>query len=84
MRIAGIILAAGIALTAYVGHVHATKNVLSELQSLRAEGAGLRLELNSIRGEYDRLTGPAEIRQAARQLGLVDNTTFGEPVTLNN
>src|SRR5690606_23172271 len=62
LKIAGIILGVGVAVTAYVGHVQATQDVLSGLQTLRAEGASLRLELNSIRGEYDRLTGPAEIR----------------------
>lgn len=83
-RIALIILLVGASVTAYVGHVHATQGVLGELQSLRAEGSSLRLEFNSIRGEYDRLTGPAAIRHAARDLGLVENTTFGEPLIIED
>jgi hypothetical protein len=83
-RIALIILLVGASVTAYVGHVHATQGVLGELQSLKAEGASLRLELNSIRGEYDRLTGPAAIRHQARDLGLVENTIFGEPLIIRD
>ncbi len=82
-RIALLILVAAVMVTAYVGHVHATQGVLQELEDLRAERAGLRLEYNSVKGEYDRVTGPAEIRRQAREIGLTETTRFGPPVSID-
>jgi cell division protein FtsL len=79
-RIALLILVVAVAVTGYVGHVHATQGVLQSLEELRMEGAALRLEYNSVKGEYDRLTGPAAIRKQARELGLSETTTYGQPI----
>lgn len=83
-RIALLILAAALAVTAYVGHVHATQAVAESVETLRTEQAALRLEYNRVKGEYDRLTGPARIRSQARDLGFVEATRFGPTVVVDS
>ena len=82
-RIALMILVVAVMFTAYVGHVHATQSVLQSLEELRTEGAALRLEYNSVKGEYDRITGPAAIRLQARELGLTESTRYGPSITID-
>lgn len=82
-RIALMILVGAVTVTAYVGHVHATQAVLDELDQLRIERAALRLEYNSVKGDYDRLTGPAEIRRLAREQGMVETTSYGARIRVD-
>lgn len=83
-RIALMILIAAVAVTAYVGHVHATQQTLRQMHELRTENAALRLEYGSVKGEYDRMTGPAAIRSQARDLGMIETTSYGETLTVEN
>jgi len=83
-RIALMILIGAVAVTAYVGHVHATQGTLRQMHQLRTENAALRLEYGSVKGEYDRMTGPAVIRRQARELGLIETTSYGETLTVEN
>jgi cell division protein FtsL len=68
------------AFTLYVGHVHSTDDLLSEVQRLRRENHQLHLKYNRLKGEYDRLTGPVEIRRRARALGFIDGGVPGRTV----
>ncbi|NNE35279.1 MAG: hypothetical protein HKN13_08590 [Rhodothermales bacterium] len=62
-----------VAFTLYIGNVHATQNELARLQSLQSENSQLRMKLNRVKGEYDRMTGPAQIYDRARAIGLVES-----------
>lgn len=66
----------------YVGHVHATQQVLDELQQLRRENMELHLRYNRVKGEFDRATGPGVIYQRAEALGLKPGVPRHPQVTL--
>jgi len=68
------------AFTLYIGHVHSTDDLLSDVQRLRRENHQLHLKYNRLKGEFDRLTGPAEIRRRARALGFEDGGILGTTV----
>jgi len=70
------------AFTLYVGHVHSTDDLLSDVQRLRRENHRLHLKYNRLKGEFDRITGPAEIRQRARALGFVEGGVHGVAVAV--
>lgn len=75
-------LAAAAALTLYVGHVHATRALLADVQTVQRTNLRLHLKVNRLKGEYDRQTGPAVIRPRARALGLVEDYHFGPTIRL--
>lgn len=79
--LAFLILIAG-AFTFYVGHVHATQNLLANLQQTRAENHELHLKYNRLKGAYDRMTGPSLIYERARELGLEESMTYGPVLTM--
>jgi hypothetical protein len=68
------------AFTMYVGHVHATKDLLGEVQKVRAENQRLHLKRNRLKGEFARKVSPSVIHERARQLGLRESVTYGPPV----
>ncbi|NND70921.1 MAG: hypothetical protein HKN43_05025 [Rhodothermales bacterium] len=76
-----IILAAGF--TAYVGHVHATQELLATVQDMREENMRLHLKHNRIKGQYDKLTGPETIHRRAQELGLREGFAFGNEVIID-
>jgi hypothetical protein len=76
VRIAVLIFVVASVFTLYIGHVHSTQNILAKLQTLQTHGDQLKLELNSVKGEYDRLTGPAVINRRATLIGLVPGSQF--------
>jgi hypothetical protein len=65
----------------YVGHVHATQQVLNEVQQLRRENMTLHLRYNRVKGEFDRATGPGVIYQRAEALGLKPGIPYRPLVT---
>lgn len=70
------------AFTLYVGHVHATRSLLNEVQELRAENKRLHLKRNRLKGKYARKTRPDVIYKRARELGLRASVTYGPPVSI--
>lgn len=80
VRFALIVLALAAAFTAYVGHVHATQDVLARVQEARRTNQTLHLKHNRLKGEFDRATGPAVIHERARALGLEESLAYGPPI----
>lgn len=77
-----LLFAVATAFTLYVGHVHATSNLLNRLQEARAENRQLYLQHNRLQGEFDRRTGPSVIYERARDMGLRASVSYGPPVTI--
>jgi len=82
VRFAIVVLLLAGAFTLYVGHVHATQDVLSEVQELRTENKRLHLKRNRLEGKFARKTSPAVIYERARELGLRASVTYGPPVSI--
>lgn len=82
IRFAAVVLLLAAAFTLYVGHVHATKDLLGEVQELRAENQRLHLKRNRLQGEFARKTSPSVIYERARELGLQESVTYGPPVSV--
>lgn len=80
------LLVAGLALlfTVYIGHVHATQNLLNELQQERSENLRLHLKYNRLKGDFDEMVGPSAIYQRARSLGLIEDPSFGPSIEVDN
>jgi hypothetical protein len=74
-----ILLIAGV-FTLYVGHVHATSDLYTQLQQARTTNQQLHLKHNRLEGAYDRRTGPSVIYERARALGLRESVAYGPPV----
>lgn len=81
-RFALLITALAVAFTAYVGHVHATQDLLAHLQQLRRENLQLHLKYNRLKGDFDRMVGPSVIYERARRLGLVEDARQGPTIEI--
>ncbi len=79
-RFALLILAVAAAFTVYVGHVHATRDLVVHVESLRQENLRLHLQYNRLKGDFDRLTGPSQIYQRAGALGLEEGIAYGPTI----
>jgi hypothetical protein len=73
--------AIALAVTLYVGHVHATQQVFETLHALKKESLHLHLQLDQLRGELDRTAGPAVLYPKARRLGLKEGAAFGPTIS---
>lgn len=82
IRFALAVLVLAGAFTLYVGHVHATRSLLNEVQELRAENKRLHLKRNRLKGKFARKTSPSVIHDRARELGLRASVTYGPPVAV--
>lgn len=82
-KMALLIIALAAGFTVYVGHVHATQELLSTVQEMRSENTRLHLKYNRVKGSYDRMTGPETIHQRARELGLKEGFAFGKDVVVD-
>jgi len=56
----------------YIGHVFSTQQALQEVRQLEIELNKAQRQYNASRLEYDRLVGPKEIYQRARQQGYIN------------
>ncbi len=83
VRFALILLVLAGAFTLYVGHVHATQEVLAQLQEARRTNQQLHLKHNRLKGAYDRATGPGVIHRRAREMGLRESLTYGSAITVD-
>ena len=82
LRFGMLVLAIAAVFTLYIGHVHATRALLVEVQSLRQENLELHLRYNRLKGEFDRATGPATIYRRAKELGLEEGISYGPTIRL--
>jgi len=69
--------------TLYVGHVHATQQVLMDVQEARQLNHTLHLKHNRLKGEFDQATGPAVVYDRARELGLRESVPTGRKVVVD-
>ncbi len=76
----GIVAAA---FTLYIGHVHATQDLLARTDEARKENHRLHLKYNRLKGDFDRMTGPAEIHRRAGALGFVEDAAYGTTITID-
>lgn len=83
-RFAVLIVGVAVLITLYVGHVHATQDLLAEVQRQRQEHLRLHLKHNRLKGEFDRMVGPAIIYERARRLGLLEEPAFGPPIEVKH
>ena len=79
-RFALLIAAVAAVFTVYVGHVHATRDLLSTVTALRQENLRLHLQHNRLKGDFDRATGPSLIYQRAGALGLEEGIAYGPTI----
>ena len=84
LRFSLIILAVAGLFTLYVGHVHATSDLYSQLQQARSENQRLHLKHNRLQGEFDQRVGPSVIYERARALGLQSSVAYGPPITVED
>ena len=56
----------------YITHVFTTQAILAEVNLLKNEYERARIQHTDLKFTYDRLTGPAEVYESAKKLGLVD------------
>jgi len=82
VRFALVVLVLAGAFTLYVGHVHATRSLLEDVQELRAENKRLHLKRNRLKGQFARKTSPSVIHDRARELGLRASVTYGPPISI--
>lgn len=82
VRFALVVLVLAGAFTLYVGHVHATRSLLNEVQELRTTNKRLHLKRNRLQGQFARKTSPSVIYERARDLGLRASVTYGPPITI--
>lgn len=80
IRFAFLVLVLAGGFTLYVGHVHATGELLTRVQEARVENQRLHLKRNRLQGAYDRKTRPDVIYERARELGLEASTSYGPTV----
>lgn len=66
--------------TLYIGHVHATQELLTELQNARQENRRMHLKMSRLKGEFDRRTSPALIHRRARAMGLEEGIQYGPTI----
>lgn len=79
-KFALLLLAVAAAFTLYVGHVHATQDLLADVQQLRKDNVRLHMRYNRLKGEFDRRVGPAVIYQRAHGMGLEEDIRFGPTI----
>lgn len=83
VRFGLLILALAAVFTLYVGHVHATQQLLMDVQEARATNHTLHLKHNRLKGDFDRATGPSVIYERARELGLRESVTYGPSIRID-
>lgn len=81
-RFALLIVGLAVLFTMYVGHVHATQDLLAELEHTRRENLRMHLKYNRLKGEFDRMVGPEVIYARAHPLGLIEDPAFGPTIEI--
>ncbi|MEM1094428.1 MAG: hypothetical protein AAGJ10_07470 [Bacteroidota bacterium] len=78
------ILGLALVATLYIGHVHATTEVLAEVQQRRAEHERLSLQYNRLRADFDMATSPSAIYDRAKAIGLTEGLAYGPTIRLDD
>lgn len=65
-------LLAGFLGVVYLDHVFTTQAILREVNQLHREHEKAAILHNDLRFTYERMTGPADVYQRAKSIGLVD------------
>jgi len=84
VRFIAIILAIAAAMTLYVGHIHASQELLTSVQHLRHENMNLHLKNNRLKGTFDGITSPARVYARAKTLGLVEDAVYGPTIYIEH
>jgi hypothetical protein len=74
------VLAAACACALYIGHVHATQALLTEVEAARTERQRLQLKKNRLQSTFDEATAPAVIYRRAEELGLEEGLGRGPAI----
>lgn len=74
---------AGICGLAYINHVFSTQETLNEVQQLENNFNKTQRIYNEQRLEYDRLIGPKEIYQQAREQGFINAGPADQIITID-
>lgn len=82
-RFALLVLVLAAAVTLYVGHVHATQDLLVRLQDAQQENQRLHIKYDRLSGEFDRATGPSVVYKRAKELGLEERIVSGPTIYLS-
>ena len=82
-RFAAVLLSILTLFTLYVGHVLTSQDLLKNVQTLQRENITMTLRLSQLRAEEDEMSGPSDIFDRARELGLTERAPQGKPIILN-
>jgi len=66
----------------YLGHVFATQELLQEVQHLEQEYNKVKRAHDNYRLTYDRMTGPADIYQKAKEQGFINGGPADKVITI--
>ena len=66
-----------------MGHVLTSQDLLKDVQTMQRENQKLNLRLNQLLAEEDEMTGPVDIFNRARALGLSEHAPLGKPIYLD-
>jgi hypothetical protein len=67
----------------YISHVFYMQRLHTEVLRLRTQYEQVRLDQHNTQLTYERLTGPADVYQRARQIGLIDGGPADNLITRN-
>jgi hypothetical protein len=67
----------------YISHVFYTQSLLTEVNQLRTQFENARIDYSDAKLTYERMTGPAEVYNRARSLGLIDGGPADKILTRN-
>lgn len=79
----GVLAAAG-ACALYIGHVHATQALLTDIEEARAERQRLQLKKNRLQSAFDEATAPAVVYRRAEELGLEEGLARGPVIDVKD
>lgn len=67
----------------YISHVFYMQKLHTEVNNLRTEYEQVRIDQHNTQLTYERLTGPSDVYQRARQIGLIDGGPADKILNLN-
>ena len=80
LRFALLVLVMAGSCALYVGHVHATQALLSQVARVRAENQRLHLKKNRLQSAFDRATAPSVVYRRAEKMGLRQGLSRGPTI----
>lgn len=83
MKMIAVTLLIGVMGYMYIAHIFYTQQLLREVTQLRTGFENARVDHTDMQLTYERMTGPAEVYQRARSLGLIDGGPADRIITRN-